>query len=109
MNGSHLKLIRGAKRKQPDYFDLHLEALEKAVASYSYTQGKSDIMKAVNHGVRAVVAFGCKGSNPQLMFNTCEVIMAFMGLLAPREFMQVFPVKKHTTARDGERRIIFPR
>ena len=60
------------------------------------TKSRSDILKAVNHGVRAIVAHEKNSIEPEvgITFGLCEGVKGFMKLMTPRELMQVFPVEK---------------
>jgi hypothetical protein len=55
---------------------------------------RADILKAVNHGIRAVAAHADKSVEPEILFGLCEGVKNFMKLITPRELMQVFPTTK---------------
>ena len=86
--------IWGIHKEQPDVANIHLRATQRAAERYLQTRCRADILKAVNHGVRVIVAQKKKNIDPALIFCFCEVVNGFMKLMTPRELMQVFPIEK---------------
>ena len=89
-----LTLVECIKKKRPDYATLHLRAAQRAGGRYLRTRSRTDILKAVNHGVRAVVAHKKKSIEPKHVLRLCNHAIVFMRLITPRELMQIFPIEK---------------
>lgn len=95
-----LTVIKNHEKQKPDYVSLHLRAAQRAVENYRQTDNRSDILKAVNHGVRAATGCERRKHDPLHLLNLCEGVMSFISLITPRELMQLFPIEK---IYDGER------
>lgn len=95
-----LTVIKNKTRQKPDYVSIHLRAAQRAAENYRQTNSRSDILKVVNHGVRAAIGCERREHDPHILFNLCEGVMGFISLITPRELMRVFPIEK---IYDGEK------
>jgi hypothetical protein len=50
-----LRVIEGPRKKTPDHKKLHTNAALRSMERWQDTKCRADAIKAVNHGVRAVV------------------------------------------------------
>ena len=101
-----LELIN-TKTEQPNYLLMHLKSFQRITQRYVDSGiedfgevAPDDLMKLVNHGVRACVLM--KKDNEQMLdkFSFFEMVKGFISALTPRELSQIFPVTKEY---DGEK------
>lgn len=97
-----LKLIKTVPREQPDYATIHFDAAVRSWQRFKESNSRTDIIKAVNHGVRAVLAEDKKICNPEYMFKLCELVSCFLERITPQELMQVFPIEKEYDGKKWE-------
>ena len=98
-----LTVIEGIKNEpavQIDYTDIHLKATFRSYKRFMESQDRTDLLKAVNHGVRCADTDDIRAASFELRNIVFSSVMYILGQITPRELMQVFPVSKEY---DGHR------
>lgn len=95
----NLTLHKTEPKQTLDLCQIHLEATFRCMQRFEDTGVHTDLLKIVNHGVRAAKGL-MKRLGPQLLFWFCESVKDYISLMTPMELMQVFPIDKEY---DGER------
>lgn len=87
--------------EQADYCTLHLDAAFRSMVRHIDSEDKTDVKKAVNHGVRAAILYAQeKPTGPEAIFQLFEYVRYHISLLTTNELMQIFPIDKEY---DGKR------
>lgn len=92
--GASLRLIKTVPKEKPDYVGLHLGAMTRSYLRFLQSKERTDLLKTVNHGVRAVMVLDRKTCPANDLFMLCESVAEALKQITPRELMQVFPPEK---------------